>query len=99
MAPSSLTPQEFELHLRDLRDRLHAYLEGGEGSRREVQKLAEEVLSLRDQFPQVYERYPEVEGMVADMLARQRQEDIFGTGRPREAPGCMLGWLLRRKDR
>jgi hypothetical protein len=96
---SSLTPQEFELHLKDLRQRLRAYLERGEGSLRGLRKEAEDVLALAPQFPQVYERYPDVEGMVAEMLARQRQEDIFGTGKPRQAPGCMLAWLLHRKQR
>ena len=97
MAAPSLTPQEFELHLKDLRDRLAAYFERGEGSAKGLHKEAEAVLTLADQFPAVYARYPEVEGMVAELLAREQQLKVFGTGQPSQAPGCALGWLLGRK--
>jgi hypothetical protein len=97
MADSSLTPQEFELHLRDLRDKLKAYLERGEGSLGQLRKEAEAVLALTHEFPVVWARYPEVEGMVADLLAREKQRQVFGTGQAREAPGCALAWLFRRR--
>lgn len=99
MAASSLTPQEYELHLKDLRDKLVAYLERGEGSLAGLHKEAEAVLTLADEFREVYERYPEVEGMVADMLARERQQQIVGTGAPAKSAGCLLGWLFGRKAR
>jgi hypothetical protein len=99
MAGTSLTPAEFELHLKDLRDRLRAYLERGEGNLKQLHKEAEAVLSLASEFPDVYERYQDVEGMVADMLARERQQAVFGTGAPPKAPGCALGWLFRRKEK
>lgn len=97
MAASSLTPQEYELHLKDLRDKLVAYLERGEGRLAGLHKEAEAVLTLADEFREVYERYPEVEGMVADMLARERQQRVVGTGEPAKSTGCMLGWLFGRK--
>jgi hypothetical protein len=97
MAGSSLTPQEFELHLKDLRDKLRAYLERGEGSPARLRKEAEAVLALAQEFAEVYERYPDVEGMVADLLAREKQSQVFGTGQAREAPGCALAWLFRRR--
>ncbi|MHC4787627.1 MAG: hypothetical protein ACYS8K_00245 [Planctomycetota bacterium] len=97
MNATQLTPEEFELHLKDLRDRLTAYLERGEGQLQGLHREAEAVLVLADQFPQIYQRYPEVEGMVADMLARERQQEVFGTGAPEQKPGCALGWMLRRR--
>lgn len=99
MAGTSLTPEEFELHLKDLRQELRAYLDRGEGNLKQLHKEAEAVFAVAEGFPEVRERYPDVEGMVADMLARERQEAIFGTGQPAGAPGCALGWLFRRKGK
>ena len=99
MPPTSLTPQEFELHLKDLRARLTACLERGEGKPAELLGEAEQVLALRDDFPEVWERYADVEGLVAGMLARRRQQRVLGTPDRREAPGCLLGWLARRRER
>ena len=102
MAQGGLSPQGFELHMRDLRSKLSAYFERGEGSARQLLKEAENVFALAPQFPEVFARFPEVEGMVADLLARQRQEDVFGSGPARgrpNAPGCMLGWLFRPRKR
>lgn len=97
MAGTSLTPQEFELHLKDLRERLVALLERGEGQLVELRKDAEQVLMLRDQFPEVYERYGDIEGLIAEMLAREKQLAFRGTDEVGEAPGCLLGWLFRKK--
>ncbi len=97
MGGQGLTPQEFELHLKDLREKLRAHLERGEGSGSQIRRDAEQVLALAHEFPEVYARYPDVEGMVADLLAREQQKQIFGTGQPREAPGCALAWLFRRR--
>ena len=99
MAGPSLTPQEFELHLEDLRARLTAYLERGEGKLDRLLGEAEQVLSLRDEFPEVWARHQDVEGLVADALARRRQQHVLGTPDRREAPGCLLGWLLGRRNR
>jgi hypothetical protein len=93
----TLTPEDYDLALRDLANRLEAYLQRGEGSRKELRRQAEDVLSLSAQFPEVYARHPEVEGLVAELLARQQQEKYMAFNAPREAPGCMFGWLLRRR--
>ncbi|KPK65646.1 MAG: hypothetical protein AMK73_02320 [Planctomycetes bacterium SM23_32] len=95
MAADSLTPGDYELHLKDLREKLTAFIERGEGNPKALHREAEAVLALADQFAEIYGQYPEIEGMVADLLARERQLQVFGTGREQEAPGCMLGWLLR----
>jgi hypothetical protein len=99
VAPATLTPDEFGLHLADLRARLTAFLERGEGKPAELLSDAEQVLALREDFPEVWERNADVEGLVADVLARQRQRKVLGTPEQREAPGCLLGWLLRRPER
>ena len=94
---TSLTPEEYELHLKDLCGRLRTYLEGGGGDPGHLLKDAENVLELRDEFPDVFQRHEIVEGLVAELLAR-RQQDKFrsqGTTR-RETPGCLLGWLRRK---
>lgn len=98
MDGTSLTPQEFELHLNDLREKLVAFLERGEGKLGQLRKEAEQVLTLRDQFPEVYDRHSDVEGLVADMLARERQLQVTGDNVAPEPPGCLLSWLLRRGD-
>ena len=94
---SALTPEDYELALRDLEGRLDAFLQSGEGSRKELRRQAEDVLSLAEQFPEVYARHPQVEGLVAELLARQQQEKYMAFNAPREAPGCMFGWLLGRR--
>jgi len=100
MSAVSLTPQEFELHLKDLRERLIAFIESGEGNAVELLREAEQLLALKDRFPQVYERHADVEGLVADVLARRRQQRVMGVGgERRRAPGCLLGWLLKGKLR
>jgi hypothetical protein len=99
MVASPLTPAEYELHLKDLREKLSAYLERGEGSLKSLHKEAEAVLALADDFPKIYGRYPEVEGMVAELLAREKQQEVFGMSAPTQAPGCVLGWLVGRKKK
>ena len=99
MAGPSLTPQEFELHLEDLCARLTAYLERGEGKLERLLGEAEQVLPLRDEFPEVWARHQGVEGLVAEALARRRQQQVLGTPDRREPPGCLLGWLLGRRNR
>ena len=94
--PTSLTPQDYDLALRDLQARLDAFLQRGEGSRKVLRREAEDVLALTDQFPEVYARHPEIEGLVAELLAREQQERYMAFNAPREAPGCLLGWLFRR---
>jgi len=95
MAPSSLTPAEYEAHLKDLRDRLNLYLEKGEGNARQLLKDAEHVLELADEFAGIFKRYEVVEGLVAEILARRRQQE-FLQPQQQQSPGCVLGWLLKR---
>jgi hypothetical protein len=97
MAQSALSPEEYELHLKDLKQRLTDFVERGQGDPEQLRREAEQALSLADTFPDVYERYPEIEGMVGDLLARERQAEVFGTGQEREPRGCLLGWLFRRR--
>jgi len=92
---AALTPEDYELALRDLKGKLEAFIERGEGSRKALRREAEDVLSLSEQFPEVYARHPEIEGLVAELLARERQEKYMAFGAQREAPGCLLGWLVR----
>ncbi len=96
MARTSLTSREYELHLKDMCERLKAYLEGGGEDPKHLLKDAENVLELADSFPEVFERYRRVEGLVAAVLARQKQHELFVTPKgPPDSPGCLLFWLLR----
>ena len=98
MTKSSLTPEEYELHLKDLRERLKLYLERGEGDTRQLLHDTESVLELADEFPEVLKRHEDVQGLAAELLARrQQQKFVAQSGAPREAPGCLLGWLLGRR--
>lgn len=97
MAETSLTPEDYELEIRQLKRDLKAYLERGEGDRKELRRKAEQVLKLSDEFPRVYADHSDLEGMVADLLAREEQEKFLSTEAPRESPGCLLGWLWGRK--
>jgi hypothetical protein len=55
------------------------------------------VLELRDEFPQVYARHENVEGLMADMLARRQQKKFRADESVTdEKPGCLLGWLFGR---
>ena len=93
-----LTPDEYDLHLQDLRRQLEAFLEAGEGDPKRIQKEAEELLSLREQYAEVYAQYPDIEGLCCELIARRQQMKVMGVGQaPGEAPGCLLGWLLRRR--
>ena len=100
MRNSSLTPQEYESHLEDLRHRLRAYLERGEGAPRQLLHDAESVLELADEFPEILKRNEDVQGLVAELLARWQQEKFLAHPcAPRETPGCLLGWLLASKGK
>ncbi len=98
MSGTSLTSEEYELHLKDLADRLRTYFEGGGGDIGGLLKDAENVLELREEFPDVFQRHEQVEGLVAELLARGQQERFRSQGgAQREKPGCLLGWLRRGK--
>jgi hypothetical protein len=97
MTDSSLTPEEFELHVQDLRQRLQAFLERGEGSLPRLRKDAEEVYLLRSDYAEVFDRHPDLDGLVGEMLARREQRRFVAPGARTESPGCLLGWLVRRR--
>lgn len=92
-----LTPEEYELHLKQLRERLESHLDRGEGKRRELMDEAEKVLALQEQFPEVYAQYVDVEGLVADLLARKQQAKFISQPVSEQSPGCLLGWILSRR--
>lgn len=96
MAETKLTPEEYEMAIRDLQQRLEAYLERGEGDRKQLRREAQDVLNLSNEFPGVYARNSRIEGMVADLLAREQQQKFIAQQEEREAPGCLLGWLFNR---
>ncbi len=98
MGTSGLTPEDIELHLKDLRERLTAFLERGEGKVTELRREAEQVFAVRDEFAEVFERHGDVEGLVADFLAREKQYQFMGGPEKPENRGCLLGWLFRRGD-
>jgi hypothetical protein len=86
----------YERLLTDFEARAEAFLERGEGSEAALLREAEELLKQREEYPEVFARHGHVEGLVAEMIARRRQAEVFGAGAAagaREAPGCLLGWL------
>ncbi len=95
---SSLTPNEYELELQSLRESVTAYVERGEGDYKRIRGRAEELLLLRKEFPEVYSRHGDIEGVIADMLAREKQRQYMAWYKQEESPGCLLGWLFRRKQ-
>lgn len=97
MAGTGLTPDEYSLHLQDLKARMEAFLDKGEGDLRRLLHDAEELVGMRDEFPEVYERYPDIEGLCCGVLARRQQMRVMGGPQEKEAPGCLFGWLARRK--
>ena len=99
MADAGLTPQDYELHLRDLKERLVAYLERGEGDLKKLHRDAEELLSMVDEFAEVYARFPELEGMLAEMLAKEKQLQFMPEAPAADAPGCLLGLLLQQRKK
>lgn len=97
MAKASLTPKEYELHLRDLRDRLSGYLERGEGDVKTLLHDAESVFELADAYPDLIERNEDVQGLLAEVLARRQQQKFIAQPEAQqERPGCLLGWLFPR---
>jgi len=95
---TSLTPEEYELELESLRDSIVAYIERGEGDYKRIRRRAEELLLLRHEFPEVYSRHEDIEGIIAALLARDKQRKFMSWHQEEEeAPGCLIGWLFRRK--
>jgi hypothetical protein len=95
-----LTQDEYGLHLQDLKRQLEAYIETGEGDPKRIQKEAEELLELREQYAEIYARHPEIEGLCCAFIARRQQMKVLGVGQaPGNAPGCLLGWFLRGRGR
>ena len=56
------------------------------------------MLELAEDFPELLERNQDVQGLAAELLARRQQQRFLAqSAAPREAPGCLLGWLLPRR--
>lgn len=97
MTPAPLTPEEYEAHLKDLKERLELHFNSGEGKIADLLKDAERVLECAGDYPEVFARYQQVEGLVAEMLARRRQDQFLQQqGDVAKPPGCLLGWLAPR---
>jgi len=100
MSKAALTPQEYEEHLKVLRDRLRDYVDKGVGNRKAILREAEQVLGLAESYPEVMARYGDVEGLLADILAHEeRSRSLAGGsgGSTGEPHGCLLGWLFGRR--
>jgi hypothetical protein len=83
------------MDLKALKQRLKDYLEKGEGDEQKLMDECEKVVTLRDEFPEVYERHPDLEGLIADMLARRQQKKFRADESvTKDSPGCLLGWLF-----
>jgi len=97
MAQNSLSRQEYELDLKRLAEELRLCLDGAGGDAGRLLRDAESLIELSGAFPDVYERHKNVEGLVAELLARRQQEQSFPKqSAGADAPGCMLGWLFRK---
>ena len=97
MTRASLTPQEYEQDLKVLREGLRLYLRGGGGEAKQLLRDAESLMELSKAFPEVYQRNSDVEGLVAELLARRQQEKFLPPPPSRsQTPGCLLGWLVGR---
>jgi hypothetical protein len=92
---SLLRPEEYEMDIKALKQRLKDYLEKNEGKEQELMDECEKVVALREEFPEVYARHPELEGLIADMLARRQQKKFRADESvTNDSPGCLLGWLF-----
>lgn len=95
MDNQTLSPEEYELHLKDLSERLEVFLERGEGDAGRLLKLAEELLGMSEAFPAVYEKYRRIEGLAGDMLAKRTQQQFMkGDSAAGARRGCLIGWLF-----
>jgi hypothetical protein len=99
MDGATLSPQDYESELKDLRQRLKLYLDSGVGDMKQLLKDAQRVLEMGAEYPEVLGRYRDVEGLVADLLARGQQQKFLSGQSSGEAPGCLLGWLFRKQGR
>ncbi len=75
------TPEEYERELSALRDWLDECLGASEGFE-SVEKTAAHILGQRDRFPEVFERYRDIEPMIGDIMSRRVQSDFFKTFAP-----------------
>lgn len=98
MSETPLTAEEYDLSLESLTDRMNDFMDSGQGDVDRLLREAEELLDLKDEFPAIYEDHQEIEGLIAALMAQKQQEEFMNTQMQgedkREAPGCLLGWLL-----
>lgn len=100
MAGQPISPREYEMSIEALIDRIEIYLDTGEGDSQQIIREAEELLELKDVYPEAINRHPELQGLLGELLARKQQERFRANrkeGEEREAPGCLLGWLFSGK--
>ena len=84
------------MSLQALIDRIKTYLDTGEGDTNQIIREAEELLEMKDIYPEALRRHREIEGLLGELLARREQERYMSSQKEkREAPGCLLGWLLK----
>jgi hypothetical protein len=97
---AEISEQMYDKLLADFKTRLRTYVEAGEGSEKRLMREAEDMLGYRAQFPETWQKHHEVEGLIAEVIARRQQLRAF-TGmsgeKSQDAPGCLIGWLFRRK--
>jgi hypothetical protein len=70
------TPEEYEKELSALREKLDECLDAPEDFE-SFEKVAAHILGQRERFPEVFERYRDVEPMVGDIMSRRVQSDFF----------------------
>jgi len=98
MANPPITASEYDLHLKDLCDRLKDCLAGGGGDSGGLLREAEELLGLAEDYPEVMRRHEDVSGLVGELLARREQQKFMNApGQAREPSGCLLAWLPGRR--
>ena len=95
MKNNSLSPEEYELHLKDLSQRLEAFLHGNGGDAGRLLNLAEELIGMSDSFPEIYEKHRQIEGLIGETFARRKQQQFLSNAASnRTERGCLLGWLF-----
>lgn len=95
MSDSHISPQEYEMSIQALIERIKTYLDTGQGDTEQILREAEELLEMRNIYPEAMHRHRELQGLLGDLLARREQERFSSPqGGEREAPGCLLGWLF-----
>ena len=70
------TAEEYEKELSALRDKLDECL-GAPENFESFEKVAAHILGQRERFPEVFERFRDIEPMIGDLMSRRVQSDFF----------------------